>query len=660
MPWDSCAFGADYTQGTYGLGEVPQVTATLGFCEENCPGVQLSTMNEWLGLLTSWVLPAIALLLVCSTGKRNKVVEIKPETSTLDSLINKVLTWVPYPIQEFMAILGDPASAIRGAFSEVALDVKMMQDMMHDMCCQERFDTLMKALAIVAGPTKFDEKVEAKFLWKGLLVVTGPFMTLDGMASLRKVLFKLDKGDRPLLEYDSDRHEVIKELRLALIHGQEDGLRKCLQALQRSLRRDSAERDPERDSESDPLRSPSKECIQGQLQDAVDEVDKVLERRSARIASGNEDYSTRHAEIGDPETRYAWKEEVEVESAEIGSTGMKGGDKKPLEESTFEQWVGRLKTGIQATLKGRIDFMKGVFLPVILGGVATGASFYSAYTQLGDNDTAHSLAYGVWYSWVIILAVVSNCYVATANPGLAKLALEHEVFLSDVTVPLRKRSENAQKWMKWLKDIGCVKDGTGSALREQRSEAWSLLKLLFKQTLAWICVAMPCACAASISFTTPTVGLGCRSFNHLLYGSCTLVLSWLSVYRSQVDETNHPRSQRVFLRALYIFGIGLNVFILIGGTLFHLIGLYRNCRCEVLFVSKDFLLQMSSNTALDVANAKKFWLPVGYMDFGFIWIVCAIALVYRGYINSRLKIFLKALDRSWADVGKPEKSNHSD
>ena len=244
--------------------------------------------------------------------------------------------------------------------------------------------------------------------------------------------------------------------------------------------------------------------------------------------------------------------------------------------------------------------MKGVVLPVILGLVATAGSFYNAYTQLGDNDTAHNLAYGVWYSWAIIIAVVSNCYVATANPGVAKLALKCD-FLSDVTVPLRGRSENTQKWMKWLKDIGCGEGGDpgpaspekGSFLYKSwsslkrlfeptlspgkgsfRSKAWSSLKLLFEQTLAWVCIAMPCACAASISYTTPTVGLGCRSFTFLLYGICTLVLSWLSAYRSQVDKTDDIRSQQVcsrILDVLYIFGVCVNVFIISAGTTFDLI-----------------------------------------------------------------------------------------
>jgi hypothetical protein len=599
LPWDSCAFGANYVQGTYGLGEVPQVTATLGFCKENCPGVQVSTVNEWLGLLTSWVLPAIALLLTCSTGSKER----------RDGL-------VLYQLQEFMAILGDPVSAIRGAFSEVALDVRMV----HNICRRGNFDRLMKALAMVAGQTKFDECVDVKLtdliLRDGLLAAIDSF---DNMADLREALDKFARRKKQLLEPESHRYEVIKEMRLTLtltlIEQKEDHFQRCLRALQRSLGRDSNE-----------------------LQDAIG---KVLQRRFAKTVSGKEDFGTGDAKTGDPETGYVGKHGIKSETVEEGTTGMR----------LVEQYEW-LKTGIQTTLKGRVDFMKGVVLPVILGLVATAGSFYSAYSQLGDNDAAHALAYGVWYSWAIIIAVVSNCYVATTNPGVAKLALKYD-FLSDVTVPLRDRSDNTQKWMKWLKDIGVEGDAPGSAPPDKgsfRSKAWSSLKHLFEQTLAWICIAMPCACAASISYTTPTVGLGCRAFTFLLYGICTLVLSWLPVYRSQVDKTDDTWSQRV-LRTLYIFGVCVNVFIILGGTAFNLIGLYRTCRCEVLFASNDFLLQMSSNTALDVANAKKFWLPVGYMDFGFIWIICVIAVTCRSYIVYSINLLLDKWDDPSRQVG---------
>jgi hypothetical protein len=91
-------------------------------------------------------------------------------------------------------------------------------------------------------------------------------------------------------------------------------------------------------------------------------------------------------------------------------------------------------------------------------------------------------------------------------------------------------------------------------------------------------------------------------------------------------------------------GISLNTFVLVFGTLFHLIGLYRSCVCAVLGVGGDFMLQISAITALDVANAKKFWLPVGYMDFGFVWIVCCVAVGCRGFIHYHIKWFFEAED----------------
>jgi hypothetical protein len=200
--------------------------------------------------------------------------------------------------------------------------------------------------------------------------------------------------------------------------------------------------------------------------------------------------------------------------------------------------------------------MKGIVLPIILGLVATAASFYSAYNKVGDNDTAHTLAYGVWYSWSIIAAVVSNCYVATTNPGVARLALNYE-FLSEITVPLRERSENTQKWREWLQDIGCgeqgspAKDPAFQGNASFWSKSWSLLRLLIEQTLAWVCIGMPCACAASISYTTPTVGLGCRSFTFLLYGICTLMA--LSVPRPGAENSRNLVPTRLLAIVIHIW-----------------------------------------------------------------------------------------------------------
>src|ERR1700761_7382741 len=48
LPWDAC--GVNKTSSSIN----PQVTTTLGWCEKNCPGFQLSTFDQWSGLLTTF------------------------------------------------------------------------------------------------------------------------------------------------------------------------------------------------------------------------------------------------------------------------------------------------------------------------------------------------------------------------------------------------------------------------------------------------------------------------------------------------------------------------------------------------------------------------------------------------------------------------------
>src|SRR4051794_5763407 len=69
-------------------------------------------------------------------------------------------------------------------------------------------------------------------------------------------------------------------------------------------------------------------------------------------------------------------------------------------------------------LEARVDFVNTVLIPVILILVVTASVFYDAYQSLGDNDTAHSLAFGLLYSWLIILAVASNCYTGSLTYSL--------------------------------------------------------------------------------------------------------------------------------------------------------------------------------------------------------------------------------------------------
>ncbi|PMD32562.1 hypothetical protein L207DRAFT_176249 [Hyaloscypha variabilis F] len=677
LPWDSCAFGASYISGSIAPGQVPQVTATMSFCKQACPGYRLSNLSEWLLLLTTWVIPAIALLIICSTGECERADErqfVTPQevptswrfrywvVDPLNDMMNTIFKRIPYNIVEFTGILGDPASAIRGAFSEIALDVRVVSKLSQGM----EFDKMMKALAMVAGQTKFDENTEIMLttviLSKALLVSTAHLKPTPNVLNLREQLEKLNDQPRRLFVNEKFRDKVIEQLRPAMISPtplSTDDLKLWLDAFYNCL---------EDDMKSAPI------VVQKEDVEAANSADEHYVPRQLMNAIHDILHPSKGSEISPMKPNDTQHEDkqgnkiqsIATEKEVTNATGV------PRVITIFEksEWAKSLRMGIKVGLKGRVDFMKALVVPVALGLVATAGSFYTAYTTLGDNDTAHSLAYGTWYSWIIVLAVASNCYIATANPGLVKLALQHDVYLSDVTVPLRERAHNTRRWTVWLKYIGCETEDDGpppSAPVERLKRVGSrvlsfpfkqtpthspppqgirgktnfLLHLILKQFAGWLCIALPCACAASISYTTPTVGLGCRSFNHLLYGVLTLAISAVAVTRAYLSYYPQGYKTLVLFRALYIFGLGINNIVLIFGTLFHLIGLYRSCFCAVLGVSGDFLLQISAITALDVANAKKFWLPVGYMDFGFVWLVCCIAVGCRGYIHFYIKLFFE-------------------
>ena len=77
---------------------------------------------------------------------------------------------------------------------------------------------------------------------------------------------------------------------------------------------------------------------------------------------------------------------------------------------------------------------------MILVLVVTASVFYDAYQNLGDSDTARSLAYGLLYSLLILLAVAANCYISSLTYGLVNrtIGTKAKVLpLSPVTVRLR-------------------------------------------------------------------------------------------------------------------------------------------------------------------------------------------------------------------------------
>ena len=538
-PWKVC--GVDPLFDYKNPKPNPSISATLGWCKQRCPGYQMSSAEQWLQPLTTWVIPAIALLVLCSVGesrrkpkegesqrepkdgesqrepkegesqrepeegesrRKPKEGESQREPEEGESRRKPEDRWpfytVYYRFKEYVALLGDPSSAICGAFTELWMDASMAQDLTTTK--DSTFAQSVIKIAMLASQTEF-----------------------CGVE-------KPNDSIRPQLNNKEEKN-----------HEGDEGRRKIIQAA----------------------------------------------------------------------------------------------FEKP-------EFVSQVQRAFKIVLKTRVDFVNGVILPVVLLLATTGSSFHDAYLQLGSNDTAHSLAYGIWYSWLIILAVVSNSNILSVSPGLTKDLLQESLVLGQ-TVPLRWRVKTTYDWRQWAK---ITRDRSSLSILQSRPASFYLI-YLGGQTVSWVCVAFVCSCAATISYNTPTVGIGCRSFGFLLYGVLAIVLSWLMVLRTWIARKNEmkyssrPSKEGLIklskvLKILYAGIACINAFVLVFSTIGQLVGLFRSCLCTHFGALSD-LVELSTGTELAIHNAKVTWLPVGFVAFTGVWTVCVIAIVFRMLNSFRME-----------------------
>ncbi|KAI9801261.1 MAG: hypothetical protein M1833_002831 [Piccolia ochrophora] len=140
----------------------------------------------------------------------------------------------------------------------------------------------------------------------------------------------------------------------------------------------------------------------------------------------------------------------------------------------------------------------------------------------------------------------------------------------------------------------------------------------------------PCLLAFIVSYYTPFVGLGCRSFTFMMYYIFQVVLIFLWIWKYAEDHFSNARSVAQQRRKHVWFGCSvfcaaMALFFGIGGTLMQLIGVYRNSVCVLptwQWISKKGFVELSSNSELAIRLAEDTWLPVGVTGscfLGFGW-----------------------------------------
>jgi len=316
---------------------------------------------------------------------------------------------------------------------------------------------------------------------------------------------------------------------------------------------------------------------------------------------------------------------------------------QPLEYDASTE-ANKIDRAIEIVIVARNSFVGGVLIPVVLMLAVTAATFYDAYSKKGDKDTGLALAYCVWYSWILVLGVAGNCHASTLNPKVAKRAFEEVLTFGKepVSTALRHRYVNSYLWQTWAKRSGDL-SAYQSMMGPLKSDWHFWLRFCTGQSLGFCCVAFSSACAIAIAWTTPTVGLGCRSFNFILYvvlsfvTACMHVLcSWLSV-RWEVQQPSSTVVTLLVARCTYWFLVFVNSLVVILGTLFHLVGVFRTCWCEQLTWTDSTLIELNSKTPEAVDNARRYWLSTAYIAFGVVWLACLTAIAFRRFIIQKME-----------------------
>lgn len=252
-----------------------------------------------------------------------------------------------------------------------------------------------------------------------------------------------------------------------------------------------------------------------------------------------------------------------------------------------------------------------------------------AETRLGDGDTAHALAFGMWWMTISHVAVIASAMLASNNPSALQglIGTPHarkaaEIINEGVPESLWGRLTH------WLKNIDILERAYDAAYeptslwkRGPNKRLWvdkvieafdddrnnghmSVTEFRYAFKLGFglragiwvniliILLGAPCALAFATSYTTPVAGLGCRSLTHVVYYATQVIQMMLWSWNVDVTRLNPMSSALRVCHGLQgIFGV-VSVFAAIGGTIMQILGVYRNCICKVQYFLFSVMLRV--------------------------------------------------------------------
>ena len=312
-----------------------------------------------------------------------------------------------------------------------------------------------------------------------------------------------------------------------------------------------------------------------------------------------------------------------------------------------------------------VPFGIQVGVPLVFYVAASIYSLIDAQARLGDNDTAHSIAFGLWYYTIVLVAIMSSM-VLSAGAGRIIEAVMARHNLTDKDHKLKWLCERRWVLYQWSRET--IHNGNAAMVRldPQYSDIFDQHFGLRSAVLAVLILFMPWAFAFTVSYTTPEIGVSCRSATVLAYAisQVLLIVLWFfhsspGVRNARIAAKGRNKAKYYALWAItgmyYLVGV-VALCITIAGTIMQLVGVYRNCVCKAglwdgfpttpLSARTTAVVKLSTDTQADRDQAYH-WMVLGGSGVGWLVILCALAGWHRVRMRQRcLELIDELYDRA--------------
>ena len=187
---------------------------------------------------------------------------------------------------------------------------------------------------------------------------------------------------------------------------------------------------------------------------------------------------------------------------------------------------------------------------------------------------------------------------------------------------------------------------------------------------AFLLIVIPSTLAFLTSFYTPREGLGCRSMTFLVYMLCQFCLILLSIWNILSTELSHENQQYVFVArtntswraCVWYFFVPVIIlcatFTAIGGTMMQIIGVFRNCLCDIPITVwhrryESQLIVISTNSKDDIHRARTFWKGTGITAVVFLTFVSFVGWWYQKRLRHIFENLIKEIDENTGTEMQP-------